>query len=182
MRFSKAQFGLDGEEYFGGHIIGNAGATETDDNLNGASVARFIPFVVQTPTTITALAILLGNVSAGHVDVGIYTSEGNRIMRAYNGSDIPAGTANTLQVFDSTNSGIPASTVLVPGLYFTAMVGDDTSCTIRGMNLSRHGIAAAGVYNMAAAYPLPNPAVFAISPIDKRAPLIIISQRAQGLN
>ncbi len=121
-----------------------------------ANRAIFVPVVVSAPITIVKMFIENATTVSGNVDVGIYTTEGVRLVSS--GTTAHA-TANGLQIFDITD------TLLNPGLYYLAMAMDNTTATpIRFFNNAAASVTrAAGVLEMASAFVLPNPATFAAS-------------------
>lgn len=83
--------------------------------------AQLYPFRLGYPETITKLWIYNGATVSGNFDIGIYDAEGTRIVSA--GSTAQAGT-NAVQSVDITD------TLLGPGIYYMALVFDNTTATL----------------------------------------------------
>lgn len=118
-----------------------------------ANAAIFIPFRVGQPITIVKITWQNGATASGNVDVGIYDSEGNRLVSS--GSTAQTGTA-ALQTVDISD------VTLNNGLYYMAMVMDNTTGTVRRtISIPAVWAQALGVYSQAAAFALPSTAAFA---------------------
>lgn len=131
-----------------------------------ANLALYLPFVISVPTTIVKMFWLnLGTVGTDHVDVGIYDSQGNRLVSS--GSTLTSG-ASAVQTVDITD------TLLEPGLYYMAMARDATTDNFSG-NSSTGAPAprAAGVYEQTSAFPLPSAATFAGSTRNQMPNLVL---------
>lgn len=93
------------------------------------------PLVVPFQCTIDRLAYLVGGVSAGNVRIGLYR------LGALGFPDLPDGGAVVVETGVLAQPGatrmhfatIP-NMVLVPGIYFGAVQGDDITGTFRGLN------------------------------------------------
>lgn len=120
-----------------------------------ANLAIFVPVRIGYPYTAVKMFWLNGSsVGTNNVDIGIYDSQGNRLVNS--GSTLTAG-ATGIQVVSIT------STILEPGLYYMAMVMDGTTNTT--LRAATGGVAtpwaAMGCYQMATAFALPATATFA---------------------
>ena len=116
-----------------------------------ANKAFFIPISIAGPVTVKKMFWFNGTVS-GNVDVGIYDRGGNRLVSA--GSTAQAG-ASAVQEVDITDL------LLKAGLYYLAMVMDNTTGQVELLNLSTGPAMFAGVAEMTSAFPLPATATFA---------------------
>lgn len=103
------------------------GGTELNTNTSNAwpsgSLAIFVPFYLTTPMKVATIWWLNGATVSGNVDAGIYDASGNRIYSV--GSIAQSGTQN-FQV-----NTVPVSLILGPGVYYLALVCDNTTATIR---------------------------------------------------
>lgn len=131
-----------------------------------ANLAIYVPFRVADTTTFVKIFWLNGATIAGNVDVGIYDSEGNRLVSS--GSIAHAG-ASVLQTIDITD------TTLQPGLYYMAMSSDSTTATIQAVNALAIQLRLAGVYSQASAFPLPATATFT-GTASNPAPILLLTR------
>lgn len=81
-------------------------------------LAFFYPFLLTDWAVAKQLLFFVGSVSSGNIDMGIYTSQGNRIVSA---GSTAMGTTNTVQELNITD------TTLAPGEYALGVVCDDGS-------------------------------------------------------
>lgn len=133
-----------------------------------ASLAMFYPFYVIAPTTYARAFVFNGTVVSGNIEIGIYDAKGRKVTSV---SAVQAGTSQ-LQLIDLTDF------TLYPGLYFLALVMDNTTGTIMCSNApSAAHLGFAGAFQMAAASPLPNAATFAL-PTTSLLPYFGFSQRS----
>ncbi len=136
-----------------GDMLAGAGATQANSTTLGtANLAAAVPFTLLAPFTLTRFFIPVVTQS-GHLDLGIYDAAFSRL--ASTGSTLIAG---------SGVQSIAASLTLQPGNYYMAVVVDNT--TFRGAGLTAIAITlrAMGLFQMAAAFPLPTtfvPAAYA---------------------
>lgn len=130
--------------------------------------ALFVPFRLFVSFTATRMFSYNGASVSGNIDVGIYSSEGNRIVSS--GSTAQAGT-NALQEFDLTD------TTLVPGLYYMAVSMDNTTGTLFRSVLGVRNVRLANMMQMASAFPLPASATFA-GCVTSYGPVIGVSNRS----
>ncbi len=118
-----------------------------------ASLAMFYPFSVVAKSIYSRAFVFNGTVVSGNIEVGIYDAKGRKVTSI---SAAQAGTSQ-LQILDITDF------TLYPGLFFLALVMDNTTGTIMCSNApSAAHLGFAGAFQMAAAYPLPNAATFAL--------------------
>jgi len=118
-----------------------------------ANRAIFVPFEVPIPLVATRMIWRNGSAVSGNVDAGIYDLAGNRLASI--GSTAQSGTS-TQQSVDLTD------TLLRPGVYLMALALDNTTGTIaRWGNPGVQMLEAAGVRQMASAFPLPDPVTLA---------------------
>lgn len=118
-----------------------------------ANLALFYPFSVIAPSTYARAFVFNGTVVSGNIEIGIYDAKGRKVTSV---SALQAGTSQ-LQKIDITDF------TLYPGLFFLALVMDNTTGTIMCSNATNAAyLGFAGAFQMAAAYPLPNTATFAL--------------------
>lgn len=118
-----------------------------------ASRAIFLPLEIQESITVAYAGVNNGGTVSGNFDVGIYSFAGSLLVSS--GSTAQAGTS------DVQNVNL-ADTLLTPGVYYLALVLDNTTGTvIRWNSLSTQWLTVAGVQEMASAFPLPSTATFA---------------------
>lgn len=117
-----------------------------------ANLAVYIPFTIGYPTTFVKATWFNGaTVGTNHVDVGIYDSQGNRLVNT--GSTLTSG-ASQIQSASIT------PTKLEQGSYFLAMSMDGTTDTVFRSATPAAIISAWGLMNQATAFPLPTTASF----------------------
>jgi hypothetical protein len=116
-----------------------------------ASKAIFVPFYLPTPILIKQLFCENGSAVSGNIDIGLFNRYGDLIIST--GSTAQAG-VSAPQVVDI------ADTELGPGTYYKALSIDNIVGTTIRSSLAAAMLRIAGVQEMAAAFPLPNPATF----------------------
>jgi hypothetical protein len=140
------------------HLVAAIGAISAGNTWPTANRAIFLPFEIYQPYTVVKMSITNGATASGNFDIGIYDYKGNR--RVSSGSTAQTGTA-TPQTVDITD------TLLLPGLYYMALVFDNTTGTVAnwaagsgsdGQTLANDGL---GLFMQDTAFPLPDPATFA---------------------
>lgn len=117
-----------------------------------ADMAFFYPVKVYDPFTATRLFVLNGSAVSGNIDVGIYSSQGNRIVSS--GSTAQSGTT-AIQEFDVTD------TIIYPGVYYLAVAMDNTTGSLFANGIGAARIRAAHAFQQSTAFPLPATATFA---------------------
>lgn len=118
-----------------------------------ANTAVFVPFRISTPIIIVKIFWQNGStVAVNNVDVGIYDSQGNRLVSS--GSMATSG-ASALQAIDITD------TTLEQGLYYMAMARDGTSDTMNAAIPAVPIPRALGIYSVATSFTLPATVTFA---------------------
>lgn len=119
-----------------------------------ASLAFFMPCLLQTARTVYGFGWLNGSTVSGNVDCGIYSAEG--AQRAALGGVAQSGTS----VVQTATLG--SSVALDPGRYYMAMVADNVTGTFsRISTVGAPTLRVTGVAQEASAYPLPSTATFA---------------------
>lgn len=116
--------------------------------------AFFVPFTLKTSVVVTKLLNANGSGASGNLDIGIYGTDGVRIVSA--GSTAMALT-NVVQSVDVTD------TVLAAGKYYLAFVQDGTTGTNYRWISSVINNQMMGIFSMDTAFPLPASATFATS-------------------
>lgn len=133
-----------------------------------ANLGLFVPVEIYSSLTVVKMSVANGTAVSGNIDVGIYDMNGNRIVSA--GSTAQTGTS-VIQTFDITD------TLLQAGLYYMALSADNTTSTFGGWSgLAAGDGQAMGLFQMASALALPNPATFA-SYAQTVCPLMAMHQR-----
>lgn len=119
-----------------------------------ANRAIFTPFRVPVPVTVYKLACATNTGTTGNFDLGIYDQAGNLIVST--GSTAKT-TASSERVVDITD------TLLLPGMYYLAMVTDGTTNYVGyTTGIPNLGIVKQfGVRQMNSAFALPSTATFA---------------------
>lgn len=117
-----------------------------------ASRAIFVPFRLFTPIVAVKMFVVNGTVVSGNIDMGIYDEFGTRLVSK--GSTAHAGTS-VMQILDI------ADTVLGAGLFFMALVIDNTTATVYRKSVAAQLMRACRCYQMASAFALPATATFA---------------------
>lgn len=110
-----------------------------------ANRAYVFPFHLNEVMKLAAMSVMVGTVSAGHVDLGVYSLNLKRIIST--GSVVTAA-ANTVH-----NSAL--SQVLPPGDYYAAMACDSTTATFLRLSPGIFQQMTMGSYQMASAFVLP---------------------------
>jgi hypothetical protein len=117
-----------------------------------ASKALFIPFRLPLFKTVYRIEVGCGSGAGGNFDAGVYDEWGNRLV----------STGATARVASSEVIVNVTDTVLGPGLYYMALVFDATTTSNAiGVVTTVAASKAVGMYEMASAYPLPDPVTFA---------------------
>lgn len=118
-----------------------------------ASLALFVPFIAPCTLTVVKMFTINGATAAGNQDVGIYDMAGHRLVSI--GATAQAGTT-AIQTHDITD------TTLQPGRYYMAMSNNNGTSTYWSLAQTfKQQAGGAGILQMAAAEPLPDPATFA---------------------
>ncbi len=118
-----------------------------------ANQAFFYPFVINEPFLAQQIGHMNGGTANGNMDVGIYDTQGNRLVSI--GSTAQSGTSAE-QLFNITD------TLLDRGLYYLAIAMDGTTGTsVRASGPSGVGARSTGIWLMSTAFPLPAMATYA---------------------
>lgn len=116
-----------------------------------ANKAFFYPFTLYDFVTVYQLLFWVGAASSGNIDVGIYDSQGNRIISS--GSTAMSATVDTIQEINIADTELP------PGNYFLAVAVDNATGRCYSSSIADELILSeVAVYEMAAAFPLPTSA------------------------
>lgn len=135
-----------------------------------ANLAILYPIRIAYPTVITRMFWQNGATVSGNVDIGIYDSQGNRIVSS--GSTAQAG-VSVIQSVDTTD------VTLQKGIYYIAMACDNTTATFRRLTSgTATRLRAAGVLNNTTAFPLPSSLTLAGSLVQNYLPIACASQRS----
>jgi len=143
----------------------NSIVINTKDNYPGTALftdtwvtnnkALFIPFRVETAMTAKRIGFMAGNASSGNIDIGIYDTDGNRLVSF--GSFASSGSSRT-QIKDITDTALTASTY-----YYAALVCSSTTMqmmTLRAGESSDLRRRLYGIKEQNNAFPLPEVASF----------------------
>jgi hypothetical protein len=139
-------------------------ATETYNRMNGsltgtfsatnwpaANRAIFVPLKLPFPYPAKRAFWVNGGSAAGNVDIGIYTINASRIWSS--GSTAQSGT--------NLNQYVTCGKLIPPGYYYLALAMSSTSSSYFNSAFSVTYNTTFGIYQMAAAFPLPDAATFA---------------------
>lgn len=134
-----------------------------------ANLALFVPFTIAVPTTIVKIMWVNGATVSGNVDVGLYDSQGNRLVSS---GTTAQTTVSVVQPVDTTD------VTLQPGVYYMAMAMDNTTGTTRKFTTGSTALCrAVGVYQQVSAFPLPSSATFATASTSDFIPVFGITGR-----
>jgi len=117
-----------------------------------ANRALFVPFRISRPFIISTLYWVNGNAVSGNIDIGIYSSDGTKIISK--GSTAQA-TTNVLQSVSVTSTEIGA------GLFYIGIAVDNTSASLSSISTNSNLLKIIGCAQMASAFTLPATATFA---------------------
>jgi hypothetical protein len=133
-----------------------------------ANLALFVPFTLSEMVTIKRLLVLKGGAGGGSVDVGLYATDGTRLVSS--GSTSLSASAGT-QFFDIDDTQLNA------GRYYLAAVAAATSAYICFSIITGSG-SFVGLREMAAAFPLPATATFTDNLLRSHLPAIALTLTA----
>lgn len=124
----------------------------------GANLALFVPFTIAAPVTVYKMVMGCGATAAGNYDMGIYDSDGDRLVSSGSRAK-PAASEDVADVTD---------TQLGPGLFYLAVSADGTNnyqlITPPGSApVPAQKLRLWGVLQMGGAFPLPAVATLAAS-------------------
>jgi hypothetical protein len=145
---------LSGKKTHGASLVGTFGLMGPPASAvwSVANRALFVPFRITSRIGIKLLWLFNGAVVNGNLDMGIYDAVGKRIVST--GSQAQAGVSQ-LQSFAT------ALTWIGPGLFYKALVFDNVVAQAMRMSETQARYSFYGLATMAAAFTLPDPAVFA---------------------
>lgn len=119
-----------------------------------ANVAVYIPLYLPWPYPVKRVFWLHGSTISGHVDVGLYSRSGSRIWSA--GPVVNSGFSQQPQFVT-----VSPDLLLQPGRYWMGFSHDGSTNQVTGANAAADtGGRLAGLYQQAAAHPLPGSATF----------------------
>lgn len=137
-------------------------------NGNGAwptaNRAFVVQMIIESPMTITQMAVGNAATVAGNLSVGIYDQQFSRLVTS--GAVAMAG-ATAVQVFDITD------TALNPGVYYFAMSSDSTTATFNRAQVNGNFLRCGGVGYMETAHPLPTTFTLNAAAPSSYCPLIV---------
>ncbi len=107
---------------------------------------------ISMPFLAVKMMIYNGGTVSGNVDVGVYTSEGTKVVTS--GTTAHTGTSTT-QIFDITD------TLLNPGLYYLACAFDNNTALIaHSGNLAINNARTVGIRQASSSFVLPTAVTF----------------------
>lgn len=118
-----------------------------------ANDALFIPFTIRRYALVQRMFSINNNVASGNLDLGIFTSDGTRIVST--GSTAQSGTSQK-QFFPLFSP----PRYLSPNQYYMAIAMNNTTGGIRRLNISIIRQQMAGMLKATSAFPLPASVVF----------------------
>lgn len=143
---------------------GLAGATSVSWSAN--NLAYYYPFSLTSWATAYQLLFWVGATSSGNIDIGIYTTQKNRLVSA--GTTAMSVTVNTIQLINITD------TVLAPGAYLLGVACSTTGGTVfAGTQADEASLSTNPIYEQATALPLPDPCVPVVS--TQASPLCVVA-------
>lgn len=160
-----------------GESVLTQGASGANTAWPAALRAIYVPVLIPFFYPVQSIGCAIGTAS-GNLDLGIYDEKWNRIV----GKGSTAAVAGSMWLDLTTSVNGTASPILQPGVYFLAMVVDNTTCTARCItgSTSAAGLQAHGVQQQAlGALPLGATAT-PTNPASSYLPYIAIST-ASGL-
>jgi len=137
----------------GYELIGGGGGTLASNAWPVAAKAIYVPILVPRRITAVKMFTLNGATASGNQDVGIYDSQGNRLVSI--GATAQAG-ISAMQVHDTTDLIMEAGRYYM-GLANSGTTGTYLSCTSQLAQV----LGGYGVLNQASAGTLPSTATFA---------------------
>lgn len=132
--------------------LGTTNLSSGSGAFPSANMAIYVPFAIAGPYLARKVWWANGLAVSGNVDVGVYSSDGTRLLSA--GSTAQA-TIQSIQSVDTTD------VLLLPGSYYLAMSCSTTAATFYRLAANVYSGVSWGMANQAAALPLPATATFA---------------------
>jgi hypothetical protein len=132
-----------------------------------ANLAIFIPVEIPYPYPLRYMAWLNGATVSGNADIGLYDSEGNRLVSS---GSVAQASANAIQVQTLT------TTLLKVGLYYMALAVDNTTATFSRWIPGVEHLRVSGVRQASSAFVLPATPTFAV-PANAYLPRIAMGSR-----
>lgn len=158
-------------ESLGDVLAAVASAAPASATWPSANQAVYIPFGVTRTVTAYRAFVYNGTAVSGNFDIGIYDSAGARVVNS--GSTAQSGTSANQEVDI-------ADTQLTPGLYYMALVFDNTTATTFRVTPGTQLLRQAGVMLQATAFTLPATLTFAAPTSGAHVPIFGFSLRATG--
>jgi hypothetical protein len=131
-------------------------ASQSDGSAAWPSANRaiFIPLYLSAPFVVATAFWANGGTASGNIDVGVYDVAGTRL----------GSIGTTAQSGTSTVQSASLALALAPGVYFLAIAMDNTTGTVRAINIGNTSLLlmeVCGIQQMASAFVLPSTATFA---------------------
>lgn len=146
--------------------------SNTDAAWPSANAAIFMPVRFTESTRIVNAGVNNGSAVSGNFDVGVYTTDGVRIVSS--GSTAHSGTG-AVQIVEL------ADTLVGPGVYYLAVAMDNTTGQFSRVSLASATFGKViGLAEMASAFPLPSTATLATSTLNY-IPGIVVGTKNIGI-
>jgi hypothetical protein len=121
------------------------------------NLAWYVPFEIHdVPWVAKRMFVYNGATGTGNIDLGIYDSQGNRLVSFGSVAKVASAAIQYVDITDTT---------LQPGLYFMAFASNSATDTFAQRQPSLQQLRALNVRQQTSAFALPNPAVFAVPTI-----------------
>lgn len=139
-------------ESCGSAIAGVNAASTSLTAWPAANRAFYIPVLIYAPWLLASMFFENGGTVSGNVDVGIFDSQGDRLISS----------GSTPQAGINSEQSIGVALTLLPGVYYYAMAMDNATGIVRTFAPGGTPLGAVtGVLLQASAFPLPASATFA---------------------
>lgn len=96
----------------------------TSNTWPSGSLAILIPFYLDSPMVVVSMFWINGAAVSGNVEAGVYNSDGRKLFST--GAQGQSGTSAIQKTVLKTAQQLP------PGLYYLALVADNTTATLQG--------------------------------------------------
>jgi hypothetical protein len=157
------------EESIGGYLRATVKNQSTADQAWTANLLMAVPFHVAVPGyTVYEGFVMCGTGAGGNVDIAVLDLAGNRLT-----SSGPTARAASVSVATTTMADFP----LAAGDYYMAISADGVAALSGGAAVGIGLLEAAGVCQMASAYPIPSVVTLAVNSIQANLPMFGLTQR-----
>lgn len=143
--------------------------TPSAANVVDQNQAYYVPFhIFDRAYVAKQMFASTGTTGTGHFDLGIYDSQGNRLVSS---GSTAHGATTGLQMVNITD------TTLQPGQYWMAFVSDSATDTFTRATPSFQAVRGLFIRTQASAFTLPDPATFAIPTVITGLPMFGLTNR-----